>query len=133
MTLKLWQPYPAREVWHMPSVVGTLLVHPDFYSPELDNVRDVLIYLPPSYFASERRYPVIYMQDAQNLFDAGASFVLLDQQVVVRGREVDSGRLDRVLVGRLAHRDPALRAEDLGQQAGSLARTLRDHAQRERR
>ncbi|MBI1258970.1 MAG: esterase, partial [Chloroflexi bacterium] len=74
MAINLWQRYPAREVWHRPSVAGTLLVWSDFYSPQLDNQRDVLVYLPPSYANSERRYPVLYMQDGQNLFDSGVSF-----------------------------------------------------------
>jgi predicted alpha/beta superfamily hydrolase len=74
MAINLWQHYPAREVWHTPTVTGTLLVWPDFYSPQLDNQRDVLVYLPPSYAASDRRYPVLYMQDGQNLFDSGTSF-----------------------------------------------------------
>ena len=41
-------------------------------SPGLD--RELAIYLPPSYGETERRYPVIYMQDGQNLFDPEASF-----------------------------------------------------------
>ncbi len=44
------------------------------HSPELDNQRDVLVYLPPSYHRSERSYPVLYMQDGQNLFDPSTSF-----------------------------------------------------------
>src|SRR5436190_194515 len=99
MMLNLWQPYPARDVWHMPSVVGTLLVHPDFYSPELDNVRDVLIYLPPSYFSSERRYPVLYMQDAQNLFDAGASFGGVEWQVDETMEMLADEGLEAIVVG----------------------------------
>jgi predicted alpha/beta superfamily hydrolase len=43
-------------------------------SPELGNQRDVLVYLPPSYRRSERAYPVLYMQDGQNLFDPSTSF-----------------------------------------------------------
>jgi predicted alpha/beta superfamily hydrolase len=43
-------------------------------SPELGNHRDVLVYLPPSYRQSERSYPVLYMQDGQNLFDPSTSF-----------------------------------------------------------
>jgi predicted alpha/beta superfamily hydrolase len=74
MAIKLWQPYPAREVWHTPTVTGTLLVWSDFYSPELDNHRDALVYLPPSYAYSDRPYPVLYMHDGQNLFDSGTSF-----------------------------------------------------------
>jgi predicted alpha/beta superfamily hydrolase len=44
------------------------------HSPELGNRRDVLVYLPPSYRQSERSYPVLYMQDGQNLFDPGTSY-----------------------------------------------------------
>ncbi len=40
--------------------------------PGLD--RDLVVYLPPTYGASDRRYPVLYMQDGQNLFDPEASF-----------------------------------------------------------
>lgn len=67
-----WQPYsPVAE--H--SVVGRVLCLPQLHSPQLDNSRDILIYLPPSYDGEPpRRYPVIYMQDGQNLFDPGTSF-----------------------------------------------------------
>lgn len=41
-------------------------------SPGLD--RDLMVYLPPSYGHRDRRYPVLYMQDGQNLFDPEASF-----------------------------------------------------------
>jgi predicted alpha/beta superfamily hydrolase len=44
-------------------------------SPQLNNQRDVLVYLPPSYTETDRRYPVIYMHDGQNLFDAATSYV----------------------------------------------------------
>jgi predicted alpha/beta superfamily hydrolase len=44
-------------------------------SPQLGNVRDILVHLPGSYSATpSRRYPVIYMQDGQNLFDPATSF-----------------------------------------------------------
>jgi predicted alpha/beta superfamily hydrolase len=38
------------------------------------SVRDVDIYLPPSYSRTRRRYPVVYMQDAQNLSDPERAF-----------------------------------------------------------
>ncbi|MGH7511843.1 MAG: alpha/beta hydrolase [Gemmatimonadales bacterium] len=44
------------------------------YSPELENRRDVLVYLPPSYHGRRRSYPVLYMHDGQNLFDPDTSF-----------------------------------------------------------
>ena len=56
------------------TVVGNVQIAPDFYSPQLDNSRDILIYLPPSYHQSDRRYPVLYMHDGQNLFDDATSF-----------------------------------------------------------
>ncbi|MFN8452114.1 MAG: alpha/beta hydrolase-fold protein [Anaerolineae bacterium] len=74
MASQLWQPYPAREIVYTPTIGGTLLIQPDVYSPQLDNERDVLVYLPPSYGFSDRHYPVIYMQDGQNLFDSATAF-----------------------------------------------------------
>jgi predicted alpha/beta superfamily hydrolase len=44
------------------------------WSPQLGNERDVDIFLPPSYSAGRRRYPVIYMQDGQNLADPDRAF-----------------------------------------------------------
>jgi len=35
----------------------------------------VWLYLPPNYHTSNKKYPVIYMHDAQNLFDDKTSFV----------------------------------------------------------
>jgi len=38
--------------------------------PQFDNrTRTVRVYTPPGYFESDRSYPVVYMQDGQNLFD----------------------------------------------------------------
>jgi len=47
----------------------------DFRSRALGSVRRVSIYLPPGYHASADRYPVLYLQDGQNLFDPGRAFV----------------------------------------------------------
>ncbi len=99
MTLKIWQPYPAREVWHAPTVAGTLIVWTDFYSPELDNERDVLVYLPPSYAHSERRYPVLYMHDGQNLFDSGTSFAGVEWGVDETMEALASENIEAIVVG----------------------------------
>lgn len=41
-----------------------------FYIPQLNRYRKIWIYLPKSYFKNQNKsYPVIYMQDGQNLFD----------------------------------------------------------------
>lgn len=46
----------------------------DFYMPQLDRNRRIWVYLPPDYYTSTRSYPVMYMHDGQNLFDANAPF-----------------------------------------------------------
>ena len=62
-----WKDYPGQ-------VDGTVKVLEGVRSPELGNERDIVVYLPPSYGASARRYPVVYMQDGQNLFDPATAF-----------------------------------------------------------
>lgn len=44
------------------------------WSPQLRNRRDVDVYLPASYSESRDRYPVLYMQDGQNLCDPATAF-----------------------------------------------------------
>ena len=44
-----------------------------FHVPELNGLRTVRIYLPPSYHQSKKHYPVVYMHDGQNLFDETTS------------------------------------------------------------
>ena len=46
----------------------------DFYIPQLNRNRRIWLYLPPDYATSTKNYPVIYMHDGQNLFDAFYSF-----------------------------------------------------------
>jgi metallo-beta-lactamase class B len=40
-----------------------------FKIPQLNRSRRIWIYLPPGYNSSKKKYPVLYMQDGQNLFD----------------------------------------------------------------
>jgi len=50
--------------------------HEDFVSRLVDDHHDLLVYLPPTYETEgERRFPVLYMQDGQNLFDPETSFI----------------------------------------------------------
>jgi len=53
---------------------GTVRTIPAVASPELGNRRNLLVYTPASYARGTARYPVIYMHDGQNLFDAATSF-----------------------------------------------------------
>ena len=68
-----WQDYVAHQ--HEDSEThGSLKILTGVHSPQLDNSRDIMVYLPPTYDAGDRRYPVMYMHDGQNLFDPRTSF-----------------------------------------------------------
>lgn len=55
---------------------GRLAHIPAFESAILGNARDVTVYLPAGYDDREdRRYPVLYMQDGQNLFEPQRAFI----------------------------------------------------------
>src|SRR4030095_8308175 len=45
-----------------------------FLIPQLNRTRRVWIYLPPGYSHSQKKYPVLYMHDGQNVFDDLTSF-----------------------------------------------------------
>ncbi len=58
------------------SLQSRLHLHPQFASNLLDEKHDFRVYVPPIYEAEpDRRYPVLYMQDGQNLFDPDTSFI----------------------------------------------------------
>jgi predicted alpha/beta superfamily hydrolase len=46
-----------------------------FHSKILDNARQITIYLPPGYERGDAAYPVLYMQDGQNLFEPQRAFI----------------------------------------------------------
>ena len=53
-----------------------LRLHRAFQGLHLPDARDVIVYLPPGYDEEPgRTYPVLYMQDGQNLFDRRTSFI----------------------------------------------------------
>ncbi len=57
------------------TLTGHFQHHKGFASRFLKNPRDVIVYLPPDYHRErEARYPVLYMNDGQNLFDAVTAF-----------------------------------------------------------
>jgi alpha-glucosidase len=66
-------------------------------APQLDCTKKIWLYLPKKYATSKKNYPVIYMHDAQNLFDSKTAYVgewnidekldSLNAQVIVIGIE----------------------------------------------
>lgn len=91
-----WQPYPTDSPR---TVTGTLLIQPEIAVPQLRTQRTVLVYLPPSYAKSERRYPVLYMHDGQNLFDAATSFSGTEWQVDETMQQLAEEGIEAIVVG----------------------------------
>jgi predicted alpha/beta superfamily hydrolase len=79
---------------------GTLLSVPSFWSPQLGNSRTLVVYLPPSYYENRlKRYPVLYMHDGQNLFDAATSSFGTEWRVdETINAAVRNGQMDEVIV-----------------------------------
>ncbi|VXB26028.1 MULTISPECIES: alpha/beta hydrolase-fold protein [Chryseobacterium] len=50
------------------------VISEEFYIPQLDRYRKVWALLPYDYYISDKKYPVLYLQDAQNLFNEGSAY-----------------------------------------------------------
>jgi predicted alpha/beta superfamily hydrolase len=46
-----------------------------FFIPQLNRNRRIWIYLPKAYSSSQKKYPVLYLQDGQNVFDKTTSYI----------------------------------------------------------
>jgi predicted alpha/beta superfamily hydrolase len=65
-----------------------------FYMKQMDRYRRIWLYLPPGYEQSTDSFPVLYMQDGQNLFDIKTAFAgewrideQLDSLIQIGGRK----------------------------------------------
>ena len=94
-----WRRYADHYPSDHHTVIGNVLVLPQVWSPQLNNARDILVYLPPSYLAGARRYRVIYMQDGQNLFDRATSFAGVEWQVDETMEALSVEGLEAIVVG----------------------------------
>jgi len=64
------------------TLTGDIRLLKNFHSNLLSNDRTLIIYLPPGYDRHpDVRYPVLYMQDGQNIFDESTSFAGVEWQM----------------------------------------------------
>ncbi|OAA31093.1 hypothetical protein AT15_08950 [Kosmotoga arenicorallina S304] len=71
----------------------------ELFSPELNNKRNIIVYLPPSYKNDlQKRYPVLYMHDGQNLFDAVTSFVGEWEADETAEKLIKSGEIKEIII-----------------------------------
>ncbi len=73
----------ASDVIRVQAATGDLRLH-EFHSRVFHNTRFLRVWLPPGYDDpenAERHYPVLYLNDGQNLFEAATSFTGVEWQV----------------------------------------------------
>jgi len=78
---------------------GVRLLPEQLEIPGLNRKRQVRLYLPPGYASSGKRYPVLYMHDAQNLFDDATAYAgewKVDETLDALSKE---GKLELIVVG----------------------------------
>jgi predicted alpha/beta superfamily hydrolase len=103
-----------------PTLTGAIRKHEGFRSKALGNARTVIVYLPPGYEdRPDERYPVLYLHDGQNVFDASTSAFGVEwradetAEALIRAGEVRPvilvgiANTDRRIDEYTAHRDPA--------------------------
>ncbi|MCK4341868.1 MAG: alpha/beta hydrolase, partial [Phycisphaerae bacterium] len=89
------EPAPTRES----TLTGEIRSHQAFRSPQLKNERTIMVYLPPGYKDHpEQRYPVLYLHDGNNLFDAKTSFTGIEWQVDETAERLIKAGLIRELI-----------------------------------
>ncbi|HTV01298.1 MAG TPA: alpha/beta hydrolase-fold protein, partial [Luteitalea sp.] len=87
------------------SLTGDIRLLEAFRSDILDNSRDVHVYLPPGYHDDEqRRFPVLYLHDGQNVFDVSTSFAGVEWAVdETAERLVHAGRIAPLIIVAINH------------------------------
>jgi predicted alpha/beta superfamily hydrolase len=105
---KNWLPYRPSQ---LPKIQ---LISEEFEIPQLNKTRKIWALLPHDYDTSEESYPVLYLQDAQNLFNENADFgnweidkklaVMSDygigKIIIIAVEHAESERLQEYNVGR---------------------------------
>ena len=81
-------------------IVGTVRYHEGLHGKGLNYPRDLIVWLPPSYDKQpERRYPVLYMHDGQNIIDPATSFIGYDWKVdEVTDSLIRDGTMQEIIV-----------------------------------
>lgn len=69
LTVATWAGAPVST-----AAANVQILSNSFNMPQLSRTRRIWLYLPPDYNSSTKQYPVIYMQDGQNLFDNATAF-----------------------------------------------------------
>ena len=83
------------------TLTGTVKRFPNFRSEVLGVERRVWVYLPPMYDPEpERRFPVLYMLDGQNVFDGATAYVVGKEWEADETAErlIEEGRIEPLII-----------------------------------
>ena len=119
------------------ALAGSIKLHKTEDLPFLRDPRHVVVYLPPGYETDQaRRYPVLYLQDGQNLFDPATAFLgnhwRLDE---VTEEMIQGGHIEPLIIvgvynsgtGRMAEYTPVRDRRGRGGRAKSYGKMLVGH------
>ena len=95
-TVQNWQDLLG---WHT-AVGNTHILTMDFAIPQFNRTRRIWVYLPQDYYTTQDSFPVLYMHDGQNLFDAvttafGTEWAIDEAMEMLQ----DSGYIPAIIVG----------------------------------
>jgi predicted alpha/beta superfamily hydrolase len=77
--IELWADQVERKIEGQ--ITGTVHYHRNFKGEGI-KPRDIIVWLPPNYdLEKDRRYPVLYMHDGQNIIDPSTSAFQVDWQI----------------------------------------------------
>ena len=81
------------------TLTGDIRFHFAFHAPQLGNDRTLIVYLPPGYNEhADERYPVLYMHDGNNVFDAATSFAGEWNADETAQRLIGTGKLPKLVI-----------------------------------
>lgn len=94
------QPGQGGPLARVSTLTGDIRAHHRFHSPQFKNARTIMVYVPPGYDDTpDERYPVLYMHDGNNIFDAKTSATGVEWGVdEAAERLIAQGRIRKVII-----------------------------------
>jgi predicted alpha/beta superfamily hydrolase len=74
LSIEQWKDHTNKKPQGTTAGKNVHIVDTAFFMPQLNRYRRIWIYLPADYATTRKKYPVLYMHDGQNVFDAATSF-----------------------------------------------------------
>lgn len=122
-TVECWKDMPLQRAR---GITGRYRVHQGMHSAYLRFAREVIVWLPPSYEDHpERRYPVCYLQDGQQVFDPQTATANQDWEVDEWcERMIAAGEMEEIIAVAVASTEDRLMEYDPTQAGSAYARFL---------